>query len=772
MATPLRLLTHSKDSNSFQVFHPTYPLRYDILSYTWRSALLHEDDNTPPPPPYDTGIEGISWRVKVHPLKLAQIKAFMISSGIQYLWVDALCINQDDEVEVAGEMEKMYYYYTGADRCHVLLDMEEAWDPHAIVEELRFVDHIMGWMGGSAVAGEAKLTENMAARMKEWSDAKEWGFEMDKSAVRAAGFEPGVVNCYATNVKRVQELFDHLYFGRVWTFQEMLLGKNVMLWTVGAPAVEEKIDVRRIGELDVWMDLASDAADKAVKLFDWISKSRVIKSAAVFAILGLIGEDILILADLRTQVRGIASARTDIISGGPRWWVDNHMGVANVFSAISFRERKATVMHDTFRGLLGIFQGLFTPEEMRTHLTGTDMNAMSFAFFQQLSVKTKQAWTRLVTSSGERGSWDWIPVVANHNRPLTTDVFSGVVHLGRLKPDGMAKVEARTGIVGTPKKYATLTLRQETGNPAGMRFTFRGCNCGKKLKTGLFSKEIIPTLEPARVSRDQTGRTLVHCATLLGAILDPAGDMAEFKRRLLKKLEPWWTVTDRNAKLAEWWDRAVSGTGWADPTREKFRVHNRSIDVHMEDIYGCSSRMYNETTKSITCELTIDQCGCKITGPFALVMEAISAVEGGVLGGQMAASDPDGRIILRDGLGLAQVGDINRPFHLIAFQGKVETYKSYSARCRSTKKDNPVPDKIDKKMGREPWPKARALVRADFKHEFTDVARDYGYVATGAGNLLICRNHPMDKYRVVGVCIDGPVAMDVKSSDVKGVTVR
>jgi hypothetical protein len=151
--TPLRLLTHSKATESFLVFTPTTPLPYDILSYTWRSALLPEDDDAPPPPPYDTGIANISWRVKVHPLKIAQIKSFMIHSSIEYLWVDALCINQDDEVEVTGEMEKMYYYYTGAAKCHILLDMEEAWDPHGIVEELRFVDHIMDWMGGSVVAG-------------------------------------------------------------------------------------------------------------------------------------------------------------------------------------------------------------------------------------------------------------------------------------------------------------------------------------------------------------------------------------------------------------------------------------------------------------------------------------------------------------------------------------------------------------------------------------------------------------------------------------------
>ena len=773
---PLRLLSH-KDGNFF-VFHPTTDLSYDIISYTWTDSVRRDNaepapappdgkpPKLPPLPPNQIAIEGVSWPISISKAKLSEIKAFMLHAKITYLWADCVCINQADDVEMTGELENMYYYYTQAARCHILLDMEETWDPHGIVDDLRFVDHIMSRMGGAAVAAGAGLGVEMFGRMKTWGD-KGWEFGADKGVVRAAGFEPGVVNCYATSVKRVQGLFEHLYFTRVWTFQEMLLGKNVLMWTMNGD------EVSRIGELDTWMDLASDAADKAVKLHDWISECRVVKSSAVFAILGLIMEDILVLASLRIQVRGITSARTDIISGGPRWWYDNHMGVANVFSAISFREREASVEHDTFRGLLGVFHGLFTPEEMRRDLTGKDMNAMSFAFFKQLSIKTERAWTRLVTSSGERGSWDWIPVVANHDRPLTTDVFSGVVHLGRLKPDGFAKVEATTGILGTPKRYATLTLRKETSKPRGMRFTFVGCNCGKKVKSGMFSKEPIPTNDQCvKVARDETGRTLVHCATILGSILDPGGDMVEFKRRLLKKLEPWWTVSDRNAKPSEWYDRCVSGTGWASPERSKFRVHNRSMDVHMEDIFGCGSRLYNETTNMITCELTIDQCGCKITGPFSLMMEAITAVDGGVLGGEIAASDDDGRIVLRDGLGLAQVGDIDKTFHLVAFQGEVGSYKAYASRCRSTKQNHPVPDKVDAKTGREPWPRARALVQADFRHEFTDMARDYGYIETGAGNLLICRNHLIDKYRVVGVCIDGPAAMDVKKRESHGVTLR
>jgi hypothetical protein len=56
--------------------------------------------------------------------------------------------------------------------------METAWDPHSIVDDFRFVDHIMSSMHGAAMAGEARLTENVMVRIRTWGEEKEWGFEV------------------------------------------------------------------------------------------------------------------------------------------------------------------------------------------------------------------------------------------------------------------------------------------------------------------------------------------------------------------------------------------------------------------------------------------------------------------------------------------------------------------------------------------------------------------------------------------------------------------
>ena len=116
-------------------------------------------------------------------------------------------------------------------------------------------------MGGAALASEARLTENVSNRLSKWADSDEWAFPVNKMIVRSAAVDMGVLNCYATCINHIRSLFDNMYFTRVWTFQEMILGKNITLWAVNPQRIN------CIGELDTWMDLATDSKDKAYKLW-------------------------------------------------------------------------------------------------------------------------------------------------------------------------------------------------------------------------------------------------------------------------------------------------------------------------------------------------------------------------------------------------------------------------------------------------------------------------------------------------------------------------
>lgn len=746
---PLRLLRQT--DGAFALVDPQREGidRFDIISYTWGD--LEEVA-------YNCDIPGVDWPVRIAKSKIKDIQRFMIAAEVQYLWVDCLCIRQDDSKEKSAEIAKMFEYYRSADSCHILLDMPEIWEPQAIVDNLKFIDHILSHMGGAAMASEAlTLSQNAVARLNDWAKAP-WKFPVPQSLVRSAAIDVGLLNCYSTCISHVRALFRNAYFSRVWTFQEMILGKNVVMWAID----REKISA--IGELATWMDLATDSKDKAYKLQDWITGSRVVRTESANAILGRIVEDQLNLDSLQLQVMGISCARTDIINGGPRWWRENHKGVSNVFSAISITPRNCDQRNkaDIFKGLLGIFSGLFSAQEIDRDLANENIEQASFNFFKQLSIETNHAWTKLAISSGERGEWDWIPVVENYSGVLTTDCFAGVVNIGRLKPKGQAKVQATIGLKGTPRKYLTIRLNQNTENN-GFHFKFRGCNCGKKVKTGMFSSELIETREhPEEVLRDETGKTLVRCATILASLIDPGGDVVVYRRKLLRKLRPIWVPSDPSAKPPAWEDRCVSGTYWENPSLAYLKTHNMSMNYHMPAIISCGSRLSNESTSNIVCELRVN-CGCTIIAPFSLMFEAITAVQGSSLGDLSAEQDADNRITLKDGLGLVQIGDIGKTFNLVAFGGDVGAHKAIASSCRSTKVDKPVIPKL-------PWPCGRALVKEEFAHGITDKMRDYGYVETGgSGNLFICRNHLMDQYRIIGVCIDEYIGSEKGE---KGVTIR
>lgn len=538
-----------------------------------------------------------------------------------------------------------------------------------------------------------------------------------------------------------------------------MLGKNITMWGIS----EESI--AHIGDLSTWIDLATDSKDKAQGIEKWISDGHFLNTAAVNAVLRALEEDLLSLSSLQLLVLGINSARTDVINGGPHWWHDNYRGISNIFSAISISPRECQDKRDVFRGLLGIFSGLFTPDEIKREMEGDDMDRIAFAFFKQLSIKTGRSWTRLAITSRARGQWDWIPVVEDYGG-LTTDYFAGVVDLGRLGKGGDAKSQALTKVNGLPRKYMTIKLI-ENQHQEGFYFTFKGCNCGRQLKTGTFRSELIPTNDqPWEVPTDEIGKTLVQCATVLGFIMDPAHSVVEYRRRLLEKLQPYWRPTDDIAKPKDWIQRCVSGTPWENPF---IRVHNWSMNLRMPGIEDCQSRLENDTTRQIACRVVVD-CGCTITAPSSLIFEAISAVQGSSLGGTAASLDDDGRITIRDGLGLVQIGDIGRTFKLAAFGGDVNartywssshpdsldeeitdcmlTDSSYAYACRKTREERPV-------IAKAVWPFGRVLVRDEFEHSLKHLLRKYGYVRTGGcGNLLICRDFPLRRYRIIGVCID------------------
>ena len=97
-ALPLRLL--GRNDEDFFVFDSrSHPVdHFDIISYRWG----------PEASPYRCGIDGVNWNVTISEEKLKDIKTLMMNAEVQYLWVDCLCLDQDNTREKSAEISRMY----------------------------------------------------------------------------------------------------------------------------------------------------------------------------------------------------------------------------------------------------------------------------------------------------------------------------------------------------------------------------------------------------------------------------------------------------------------------------------------------------------------------------------------------------------------------------------------------------------------------------------------------------------------------------------------
>ncbi len=134
---PLRLLAYNATDGKFSLVYPSNfggRVQYHIASYTWADSDeeeqaheesddddegdeeeqgqegQHDQDDNDNSGGLIVGIEGVTWKPAISQKKLDGIKQFVRTSGVTYLWVDSLCIDQDNESEVNEEMGKMHDY--------------------------------------------------------------------------------------------------------------------------------------------------------------------------------------------------------------------------------------------------------------------------------------------------------------------------------------------------------------------------------------------------------------------------------------------------------------------------------------------------------------------------------------------------------------------------------------------------------------------------------------------------------------------------------------
>lgn len=120
--------------------------------------------------------------------------------------------------------------YRSASTCHILIDMKEVWNPQEVVDNLKFINDIRTNIHSTSLASE--LTVNIKRRLSMLENETDWVFPLDEATVPSVAIEMGVLNCYSTCIGHVISLFTNFYFTRVWTFEEILLEKNITLWGI------------------------------------------------------------------------------------------------------------------------------------------------------------------------------------------------------------------------------------------------------------------------------------------------------------------------------------------------------------------------------------------------------------------------------------------------------------------------------------------------------------------------------------------------------------
>lgn len=163
---PLKLL----DVISREIIYDTNGKKYFTVSHVWSSNYFGGE-------PFCKDNKGYPWLIRVSELL-----------GIQYAWIDTCCINQDDIGEKQQEIGNMRKYYTNADSCAVLLSSTTAKDIGRFVEDIRLLAH--------------KAVHNPYRRLGHvWT----------------------LASIFHSN------LLTDEWFKRVWTIQEIILSRNVVV---------------------------------------------------------------------------------------------------------------------------------------------------------------------------------------------------------------------------------------------------------------------------------------------------------------------------------------------------------------------------------------------------------------------------------------------------------------------------------------------------------------------------------------------------------------
>ena len=217
-----------------------YAPKYHALSYTHGSPVppkpLRPDENLPPNNSFDekkiTVVNGIECPV---PLNLFHaLRRFRSLRLNRPLWVDSICINQSDPVELSHQVRKMGEIYRHADE--VLIWLGEAENEVETKMALKLINDLfhsfINWYHGAENADSCEQWDHIIQVIKASLDSKYeskyWNWLRSHCEAWADGLDLRQV-CGRSDHRpwlAVVAILSRTWFDRVWTWQEKELAQK------------------------------------------------------------------------------------------------------------------------------------------------------------------------------------------------------------------------------------------------------------------------------------------------------------------------------------------------------------------------------------------------------------------------------------------------------------------------------------------------------------------------------------------------------------------
>lgn len=391
--------TASPPTFTIHTFSLTQPPPYIALSYTWGPALPPKTTTTttaPQPPPSRKVLITLNNRPFPVLTNLFEALARIAAARPgEYLWVDGVCINQDDVAERSAQVRAMDLVYSGARETIV-------WLGEGTPAAERAMPKLEAMAGPTAGAEE---------RILDWGRTQTFGdaFVADNEEQLARNGLPPMTSNDWTDIG---DIVSRAWFGRVWIIQEVALSRNPTI-LIGPHALP-------------WSTLGNAAlivlgsnAMTALYGLDNGGQNHKLVEGLVFASN---------LHTLREWCRGDESpfkdviASTDYASGIQ----SDTLGTALLNVLMISKGSMSTVRQDRVYGLLGILnhiaktKGLPLPDIKVDYKSSSDhvLAALGSYLYQETRSLNLLSLAGEASRSATSHLPTWIPTFENVNHPI------------------------------------------------------------------------------------------------------------------------------------------------------------------------------------------------------------------------------------------------------------------------------------------------------------------------------------------------------------------